>query len=1003
MGPLPLHHIPRPRLVDAVSAERVVVVEAGGGYGKTTLATEVVHAWGAIEVGVTLHERDGSAARFVSHLRAGIARAGFPAAALSVAGAGEDLHEAIDAALDALADEPCAFVLDDVHHAEREGAELIDWLARRLRGELRLLVLARRLPPGAERLRRAEICTLTAADLALAPGETLELCRAFDPQAEEHAVLALHAATGGWTAAAVLAAARARRTGEPLAAIALAADAQPGQAAVATILEESLAALTPAELHRLAQVARVLPTDREIVDSVGGEGFLDRLRAAGVPFVAAGEQRWDLPGPVRDLLIARAPADTPILSRVAGCLGGRGELGGAVELLLGLGEAAAAAGLLASAAPAALDVFDLLELSSFIERLDAQTLERHPGVLLHFARVLDDASLWDRRSAVLDQLEDVLHRSEHPEIAVAVAVERTTDRIRVSEFARVEAEVARLLERTELDAVTEARALSALARATCMRTDESGARDEAAIRRSGELFDRAAAIYRRVGLTWASAGTVPYRAMWIDYALGDALGAMELLEQGLAEVVERPRRWAYLQALRAEVLCELSRYEEAEDAARQVDEVGERLSDDLLIAFADWNRALIASHLGDGPAVIKHVRRVERRPGDWFRPMSGDFLGDAADALDRVGEPSLAWEYLERALADPVDGEPLIAMAEAALLARHGDPERAERCLAAVFTHRVDPRERWRVTLFMGYAAFRRGDRRAGALAARAFEEAARIGVPQLPLTKEREVSEALLALAAETGQPAALALQSSALPAALSVLGRFSLTRAGRPVELSAGRGPQLLKLLVTAGGHLPVEVVIDTLWPDADRAAGRNRLRTTLSRLRAEAGDIVVRNGETLSVSTELRVDLHEFERDARRALALGEAEPSLAVAVASSAMARYRGDLLPEDPYEPWLERPRDRAKRIALELLDLSSDIATDRGDLDEVRRVVELAIELAPYDEHRYLRVASALLEQGRRGAALAVLARARSALAELGMLPPLDLVRIERRAVGEAA
>ncbi len=164
--------------------------------------------------------------------------------------------------------------------------------------------------------------------------------------------------------------------------------------------------------------------------------------------------------------------------------------------------------------------------------------------------------------------------------------------------------------------------------------------------------------------------------------------------------------------------------------------------------------------------------------------MSGDFLGDAADSLDRVGETTLAWDYLERAQREPMDGEPVIAMAEAAMLARHGDPERAEVCLAAVFTHRVDPRERWRVTLFRAYAAFRRGDRAAGGLAARAFEEAARLGLDQLPLTKEREVTEALLALAVETGQPAPLALDGARLPATLSVLGRFSLTRAGRPVK---------------------------------------------------------------------------------------------------------------------------------------------------------------------------------------------------------------------------
>jgi DNA-binding SARP family transcriptional activator len=1001
MRSLPAHHIPRPRLVSAVKAERVVVVEAGGGYGKTTLAAEIVDGWSTVEIEVALDEGGGGAALFVSRLRSGIARAGFPAAAAAMSGAGDDTHSMLDAALGALDAERCAFVVDDVHHAERETAALIDWLAHHLHGDQRLIVLARRLPAGAERLRRGDFRHLQAVDLALRPDETLELCRrGFGLAADERAVAALHAATGGWTAATVLSAARARRTGEELAAIALAADAQQGQAAVATILDEAVSALQTTELRCLAQVARLVPTDRHVVEEVGGDGFFDRLLAVGVPLAPTADDRWDLPGPVRDFLVTLAPADVAVLRATADFYVRRGEVAAAVELLLGLDERDAAAALLAAASPASRDV-DILEYQAFVDRIDRATLDRHPAVLLHLARLYDGAALFEKRTGVLDRLERVASLHGDGRIRDAVEVERITDLLRSSQYQLVEERATSFLARDDgSDAVTGARALSALARATCWRTDETGARDEAAMRQSSDLFARAASIYQRVGMTTAAAGMVPYRAMWIHFALGNAQAALTTLDEGLGTIAERPRRWAFLQSFRAEVLAELSRYEEAQDAVRDVLAVGERLGDDELYAYGYWDRAMIASHLGDAPSVLEHLRLVEQHPGEWFEPTSGDFLGDAADSLDRVGETSLAWEYLERAQRDPKDGEPVIAMAEAALLARHGDPERAERCLAVVFTHRVDPRERWRVTLLRAYAAFRRGERGAGALAARAFEEAARIGLDQLPLTKEREVTEALLGLAVETGQPAALALDRTSLPAALGVLGRFSLTRAGRPVPLSAGRGPQLLKLLSAAGGHLPSEVIVDALWPDADLEAGRNRLRTTLSRLRSEAGDVVVRDGDTLSLAFDLRVDLHEFEREARRALALGQAEPSLAVAVAASAISRYRGDLLPEDPYEPWLERPRERAKRMALELLDLCSDVATERGDLDEVRRVIELAIDLAPYDEHRYLRAASALLEQGRRGAALAVLARARSALAELGLLPPLDLVRIERRAAG---
>jgi DNA-binding SARP family transcriptional activator len=217
--------------------------------------------------------------------------------------------------------------------------------------------------------------------------------------------------------------------------------------------------------------------------------------------------------------------------------------------------------------------------------------------------------------------------------------------------------------------------------------------------------------------------------------------------------------------------------------------------------------------------------------------------------------------------------------------------------------------------------------------------------------------------------------------------------------VPLSAGQGAQLLKLVAVSGGRIPAEAAIETLWPDADREAGRNRLRTVLNRQRAEAGEVIIRVGELLQLAPEIGVDLELFEADGRRALALGLAEPTLAVALARAAIARYRGDVLPDDRYEEWGEAPREHARRTMLRLLDLCADAAAQRGDLDETRRIIELTIDLAPYDDERYLRAATALLEQDRRGAALTVVRRARAALAELGLQPPPRLVRLEQAIV----
>jgi DNA-binding SARP family transcriptional activator len=171
----------------------------------------------------------------------------------------------------------------------------------------------------------------------------------------------------------------------------------------------------------------------------------------------------------------------------------------------------------------------------------------------------------------------------------------------------------------------------------------------------------------------------------------------------------------------------------------------------------------------------------------------------------------------------------------------------------------------------------------------------------------------------------------------------------------------------------------------------AGRNRLRTVLARLRQASLEAVRRDGELLVLGAGVRTDLAQFHREAQQALALRAGDPGSALALARSAMARYRGELLPGDLYELWADEPRQAARRTMLDLLDLSATAAAERGDLDEARRAVERALGLAPFEDDCYLKVARIFSKNGRRGAALSVLRRARAVLAPLGVDVPLEL------------
>jgi hypothetical protein len=161
--------------------------------------------------------------------------------------------------------------VDDAHHADRDAGLLLDRLARIVSAPQHLAVLTRRLPEGAERLRRAEFAYLHADDLRLRPEEVLQVCRSgFGLEIAEGDGETLLEATGGWTEAVVLAAARARRTGESVAVVAAATGGSSAPTAVAAILEEAVAALSPEERSALAQVARLPQLDRATVELAGG-------------------------------------------------------------------------------------------------------------------------------------------------------------------------------------------------------------------------------------------------------------------------------------------------------------------------------------------------------------------------------------------------------------------------------------------------------------------------------------------------------------------------------------------------------------------------------------------------------------------------------------------------------------------------------------------------------------------------------------------------------------
>lgn len=975
-----------------------MVVEAAAGYGKTVLGAELVASWGAVPVEVLLEPGEASAELLAVRLRAAVARAGFTDAHAAMTAAGADPTGAVDAMLDALRDEACAIVVDDAHHGARDAGRLIERIAARVVAAQRLVVLARRLPAGSERLRRAEALLLVEDDLALRADETLALCRSgFGLEVSAQDARLLDAATGGWTAAAVLAVSRAKRTGTALHEVE-GIGGESGQLAtsVGAILDELLVALGP-DRRLVAQLAPLPLLDQELCALVTGDPELfDRARALGLPLTPAGSGWWELPGPVRDHLATIAMPASRTLVLAADLYLQRGRLRTALQVLLAADEVDAAARILAEAELPVVEQLDAPELLAVLDRIPSDVVDRHPWARFKVARACGVAALLTPRAEMMAWLAAHVSESSDPALRRAIDAELGIDVLNGDRPADAEALGRRILERvTGEEQFTTARALTVIGFALCWRRDADGAMHEDYLREAARYFAEAADLYAALGYREGATGAVAPRAIWSELGAGRALTALELLDAALLDCAGRPVRIGVMRYHRAKILIELGRLDEVDAESEEIERLGRRTADGLLLTYSHICRMIAASQRGDRERTLHHADQLEANRGDWWSVIGAETLAQAADCLDRVGLTAEAWRRLERAQASGGRAERWIAMSESALLARHGDPALAEERLATVHRHGIYPRERWRVSLLRAYAALRRGDPGAGAMAALAFEGAAGLGQPQLPMIWERTLTESLLALAIETGSAAAAALESASLPLAVAVLGRFELTHGGRALELRVGQGAQLLKLVVVSGGAIHAERAIETLWPESDPATGRNRLRTVLGRLREDAGGVIEREGELLRIAPAVRVDLDHFKQEARQALASSAGDRDAALALARSAIARYRGELLPHDLYEEWADVPREEARRTMLELLDLCAAMAAERGDLDEARRMVERTIELAPHEDDRYLRVAGILREQGRNGAALSVLRRARSTLDALGVPLPAELREAE--------
>src|SRR5438105_2361792 len=187
-----------------------------------------------------------------------------------------------------------------------------------------------------------------------------------------------------------------------------------------------------------------------------------------------------------------------------------------------------------------------------------------------------------------------------------------------------------------------------------------------------------------------------------------------------------------------------------------------------------------------------------------------------------------------------------------------------------------------------------------------------------------------------------------------ISILGRFEIRR---DQELLSGgnwnrrKVCELFKVLLSADQHrLHREQVQEILWPSSTSEQAANSFGKTLYLLRralepelatgkGSSSTYVSLDHDTLMLAHDtLQVDADLFESAAKqlqikmrnRTIIRERDEQSMLLDEFDSVLSLYGGDYLPEDLYEEWAHRRRDRLRRTYSWLLENAAELAVEHA-------------------------------------------------------------------------
>jgi DNA-binding SARP family transcriptional activator/Tfp pilus assembly protein PilF/DNA-binding transcriptional ArsR family regulator len=226
--------------------------------------------------------------------------------------------------------------------------------------------------------------------------------------------------------------------------------------------------------------------------------------------------------------------------------------------------------------------------------------------------------------------------------------------------------------------------------------------------------------------------------------------------------------------------------------------------------------------------------------------------------------------------------------------------------------------------------------------------------------------------------------------PLTIRLFGSPQILRGEQPLDVTRRKSRMLAFYLAARPGPVQRAQLLSLFWPDLDRTAAQQSLRTTLHGLRRVLDTALVVSDADLAIAPETLVD-------ARR-LTAALAEPIVEQRLAD-ALADYRGEFLtelelPDAPdVESWIGAEREHYQRLALRGLGLLAHMRAGRRDYAGAIELLERAAAIDPLGESIQREAMRLEYLSGDRAAAIRRYERFRERLDDELGVPPMAETR----------